>query len=282
MGEEALLDVDVAVVGHVEWAEFALVERLPAPGEILDGPEHWAEAAGGGAVAAVQLAKLVARPALFTALAGDPRGRAAGAQLTAAGLAVHAGKRGGEQRHCWVYLEAGGERTITVLGPRLVPHGDDPLPWEALDATDGVYFTGGDAGALRAARRARVLVATPRAGRLLDDTGVRLDVLVRSGSDPGEQLDPASLASPPRHVVTTLGARGGRWEGEAGAGTWAAAPLPGPAVDAYGAGDSFAAALTAGLAAGMDMAGATALAARAGAANLTGRGPYAGQLDLRG
>jgi hypothetical protein len=32
----------------------------------------------------------------------------------------------------------------------------------------------------------------------------------------------------------------------------------------------------------MDMAGATALAARAGAANLTGRGPYAGQLDLRG
>ena len=85
----------------------------------------------------------------------------------------------------------------------------------------------------------------------------------------------------PRTVVTTLGGDGGRWDGEAGSGTWEPQALPGPRVDAYGAGDSFAAGLTTGLAAGLDIAGAVRLGARCGAANMTGRGPYAGQLDLR-
>ena len=57
-------------------------------------------------------------------------------------------------------------------------------------------------------------------------------------------------------------------------------PLPGPIVDAYGAGDSFAAGLTYGLAAGMTPADAVALASRCGAAALTGRGAFAGQLEL--
>jgi ribokinase len=48
-------------------------------------------------------------------------------------------------------------------------------------------------------------------------------------------------------------------------------------VDAYGAGDSFAAGLTFGLGAGMPLQRALAVAARCGAGNLTGRGPYAGQ-----
>ena len=55
------------------------------------------------------------------------------------------------------------ERTITVIGNRMVPHRDDPLPWEELGDYDAVYVTGGDAGAVRAARAADVLVATPRA-----------------------------------------------------------------------------------------------------------------------
>jgi ribokinase len=81
--------------------------------------------------------------------------------------------------------------------------------------------------------------------------------------------------------VTTLGAKGGRWDGEAGSGTWEPLPVPGPIVDEYGAGDSFAAGITTGLAAGMPIAEAIQLGARCGVANLTGRGPYAGQLDLR-
>jgi ribokinase len=49
-------------------------------------------------------------------------------------------------------------------------------------------------------------------------------------------------------------------------------------VDAYGAGDSFAGGLTYALGSGLDVEAALELAARCGAANLTGRGPYAGQL----
>ena len=56
-------------------------------------------------------------------------------------------------------------------------------------------------------------------------------------------------------------------------------PLPGPRRDAYGAGDSFAAALAYGLGDGRGIDGACALAARAGAHKLTGRAPFENQLE---
>jgi ribokinase len=203
-------------------------------------------------------------------------------QLAGRGVTVHAAPRDGRQRRGFVYLTDDGERTITVLGDRLVPHGDDDLPWETFDRVDGVYVTGGDPAALRAARRARVIVATPRAEDALRDAGVPVDVLVHSGKDEDEELDPAELDPPPRTIVTTLGGDGGRWQGALGEGSWTPEPLPGERADAYGAGDSFAAGLTTGLAAGMPIAEAVRLGARCGAANMTGRGPYAAQLDLRG
>jgi ribokinase len=271
----------VAVVGHVEWVDFAVVPRLPKPGEILHVHEFWDEAAGGGAVAAVQMAKLTGGALFLTALAGDRLGAGVAEQLARQGVTVHAGARPGIQRRGFVYLTDDGERTITILGDRLVPHGDDDLPWDALDDVGGVYFTGGDAGALQAARRAGVIVATPRAGDALREAGVAVDVLVHSGKDKDEELDPGELDPAPKTVVTTLGAKGGRWDGEAGSGSWEPLPLPGPIVDEYGAGDSFAAGITTGLAAGMPIADAINLGSRCGVANLTGRGPYAGQLDLR-
>ena len=76
-------------------------------------------------------------------------------------------------------------------------------------------------------------------------------------------------------VVRTLGATGGEWETADGErGRWAPRELPGPVRDAYGCGDSFAAGLTYGLGAGWEIAKAVELAARCGAACLTGRGPY--------
>jgi len=278
---DGLVHARVAVVGHVEWIDFAVVPRLPRPGEILHAHEFWEEAAGGGAVAAVQMAKLTGGALFITALAGDEAGRRTAMQLERQAVTVRAVPREGTQRRGFVYLDDEGERTITILGDRLVPHGDDPLPWDALDDVGGVYFTGGDPAALHVARRAPVIVATPRAERALLEAGVPVDVLVHSGSDAGEELDPATLDPPPRTVVTTLGARGGRWDGELGSGTWEPLPLPGPRVDAYGAGDSFAAGITTGLAAGMAIGDAIHLGSRCGAANMTGRGPYAAQLDLR-
>jgi ribokinase len=157
-----------------------------------------------------------------------------------------------------------------------VPAGGDPLPWERLNEAAAVYFTGGDPEALAAARRARVLVATPRAREL---GGVRLDALVLSGADPGEGYTPGDLDPPPSLVVSTLGDRGGRWESAEGrTGTWAAAELPGPPVDSYGCGDTFAAALALALGRGDNLDAALAFAGRAAAACLTGRGPFGAPL----
>jgi ribokinase len=275
------LQARVAVLGHVEYVDFAVVPRLPRPGEILHVSEFFAAAAGGGAVAAVQMVKLCGAATMFTALADDDYGRRTAAELAAAGVTVHAGRRRPPQRRGFVFLDDDGERTITVLGERLVAHGDDALPWAELDGLDGVYVTGADGAALAHARRAGVVVATPRAERALAEGGVSIDVLVHSGRDAGEALDPAALDPPPRTVVTTLGARGGRWSGALGEGKWAVQPLSGPKVDEYGAGDSFAAGLTTGLAAGLPIDAAVELGSRCGAANMTARGPYAGQLDLR-
>jgi len=254
-------------VGHVEWVTFARVRALPAPGEIVRASDTWEEAGGGGGVAAVQLARLAGGCDFFTA-AGDR----AVARLRELGVTVHPADR--PTRRAFTHTDDAGERTITILDPRVVPHGDDPLPWERLADCDAVYFTGGDAAAARAARRARVMVATPRAHEAL--TGIALDALVLSGSDVDEVTWAEGLDA--RWTVATGGAEGGRWVGREEDGTWAAAPVPGPPVDAYGCGDTFAAALTLALGYGRALPDALAFAARCGAACLTGRGPYGASL----
>lgn len=266
----------VAVVGHVEWVEFARVERMPAPGEIVHALETWEEPAGGGAVAAVQLANLAGSALLFTSLADDELGRRSRAELESRGVTVHAGRPGGTQRRAFTHVDETGERTITVLGDKLRPSGEDgSLPWEELARCDAVYFVSGDVAALLAARRAPVLVATSRELATLARSGVEIDVLVGSGEDAAERFEPGELDPPPRIVVTTSGALGG-WIRPGG--PFRAAPLPGPVSDAYGCGDCFAAGLTFALARGSLVDEAVALAARCGAAVLTGRGAYAGQL----
>jgi ribokinase len=269
----------VAVVGHVEWIEFARVPKVPVPGEIVHATEWWQEVGGGGAVAAVQLAKLAGAAEFFTALADDDLGRRARERLEELGATVYVAPRPGPQRRGFVFLDGDGERTITILGERIVPHGDDDLPWDRLDDVDAVYFSGGDVDALRQARRARKLVATPRAFDTLRDANVKLDVLVRSAKDPGEQQAERELDPAPDFVVSTAGKEGGEWVGrDHTTGTWKAAQLPGPMQDAYGAGDSFAAGLTYALGAGMTIDGAVALASRAGAYKLAGRAAYDNQL----
>jgi ribokinase len=266
--------VKVAVVGHVEWVEFLRVPHLPAAGEIVHATESWAEPAGGGSVAAARLAELAGDADFFTALGDDELGHRAFDQLPRLGLRLHVAWRHEPQRRAVTFVDERGERTITVIGDRLVPHGADPLPWAELATMDGVYFTGGDVDALRAARAARVLTATPRTMDTLRAAHLGLDALVGSGRDEGETYRPGDLDPPPRLRVFTLGVEGGLMEP---GGPFPAAPLPGPVVDTYGAGDSFAAGLTYGLAAGMESREAVDLAARCGAAALTVRGAFAGR-----
>lgn len=268
-----------AVVGHVEWLDFLRVERVPEPGEIVQASETWAGPAGGGSVAAVQLAKLAGGATFFTALGDDEVGRRSREHLVREGLAVEAAFLAEPQRRAFCYLDSHGERTITLLSGKLRPKWSDPLPWERLAGIDAVYFTAGDPDALRAARAARVLVATARELPTLQTAGVRLDALVRSGTDEGESYRPGMLDPRPRLVVSTAGREGGTYVEENGRERrFPAAPVPGTVADTYGAGDSFAAGLTFALAAGRGVDEALALAARCGAAALTGRAPFGGQL----
>lgn len=269
----------VAVVGHVEWVDFVRVERLPAPGEITHAQEAWAEPAGGGAVSAVILAALAEGCLLVTALGDDELGHRSRVELGALGVGVEAAVRPEPQRRAVTFVDATGERTITLLSHKLVPRRSDDLAWEELAEMDAVYFTGGDAEALRAARAARVLVATARELPTLVEAAVELDALVWSADDPGERYQPGALDPPPRLVVATAGAAGGLFRTAAGEeAQYPVAPVPGPVRDTYGSGDSFAAGLTYGLGRGLPPAEALELAAACGARALTRRGAYGGSL----
>jgi ribokinase len=269
------------VVGHIEWVQFASVDHVPRAGEVVHAHAPFEEPAGGGAVAAVQLARLAGAATLLTALGEDETGRRSLARLDQLGVHVRAAARAAPTRRAVTLIDPRGERTITTLGARLQPHGDDPeLPWKQFEGIDAVYFTAGDLAALRAARAARVLVASPRADQALGH-GVRLDALVLSEEDAIERREASHALRDAELVVSTEGARGGSYQLQNGeSGRWAPTELPGAPVDSYGCGDSFAAGLTYGLGAGMGVARALVLAARCGATCLTGRGPY--QRQLRG
>lgn len=271
----------MAVVGHVEWVQFARVPHVPRAGEVVHARAPFEEPAGGGAVAAVQLARLAGEALLITALGDDEFGRRSVARLRELGVQVAAAWRPRRTRRAVTLVDDAGERTITTFGPRLEPTvQDEQLPWAALAEVDAVYFTAGDAGALRAARGARVLVATPRADHALQQQGIALDALVLSGEDAIERSLAQEAQVAVELTVRTEGARGGSYAQTAGeAGRFEAAPVPGSILDTYGCGDSFAAGLTYGLGAGMTASAALALAARCGAVCLTGNGPYERQLS---
>lgn len=269
----------LAVVGHVEVVTFVRVAELPRAGAI-GRAEHCLElAAGGGAVVAVQLARLTGRPVtFFTALGRDRLGEQAAAQLQELGLELQVAWRDAPTRRGISFCDHSGERTITVIGERLAATADDPLGWNTLKHCAGVFVTAADAAALILARQARRLLATPRVGLpLLQEAAVPLDALIGSGLDPAEQWQPGDLDPPPRLQIRTAGARGGAVQP---GGRFRALPRKQPVVDAYGAGDCFAAGVTAGLAAGWSAHQAISLGCHCGLACLDGMGPYASQLRL--
>jgi ribokinase len=257
-----------AVVGHIEWVDFVPVPRLPQPGDVIHARGVFSRAAGGGGVVAAVLADLGVEVDFYTALGDDSHGRAAFEQLRERGVRMHVAWRREPTRRAVTLLQDGGERTIVTIGKRLDPLGTDDLDWDRLRAADGVYVTAGDPDALRRARAAPVVVASPRARTALESAGSELDALVFSSHDRDERTWAQRFAGRARLLVSTEGAAGGRWSG-ASEGRWKALPPPGPVRDAYGCGDSFAAGFTDGLASGRSVAQAAELGAECGARCLT-------------
>ena len=236
---------NVAVVGHVEWVEFARVDHAPAPGEIVHALETWEEPAGGGAVAAVQLAKLSGSCLFFTALGDDELGRRSREELEAHGRHRARGGRGAER--------SGGRFTLRRRRPesgrspcsatKLLPSGEDgSLPWEELARCDAVYFV--ERRRRRAARGAALSRPRRHGPRAIDPApgggGGRRARRERGGRGRALRAGRARAAAA-ASSSRRPGALGG-WIRPGG--PFRAAPLPAPVVDAYGCGDCFAAGLT--------------------------------------
>ena len=255
-----------AVVGHVEWVEFAPCERMPAAGQIAQPPSL----AGGGrrrcgrrrgsSHASPGGASSSPRSATTSWAAGRAAIRRARRSTCTSG---GSGRRAGAAGTC--RCERGAHDH--ALGEKLLPRG--PLPLRGYDA---VFFVSGEVEALRSAA-ARAFSRRPRAS--CRPCSRRRSPRSAHRQRPGSRRTDRRRTRRGRHAD---GRRGGGYRRTACTSRRRRSRRP--VVDTYGAGDSFSAALCFALARGDDLPAALALAARAGAAVVTGRGPYDTQLAL--
>ena len=269
----------IAVVGHVEHVTIARAKALPRAGEIVHLDHAVVIAGGGGGIAFFQLTNSDAEVHLFTAIGLDEAGTLVHHEIASTGATIHAGLRQRPHTRDIVVITPEGERTIFVVGAPLQPARDDRLSWDELASCDAAYFTGQDPETLVEARRAKLLVVTARRSDALAKSGVRADVVVGSARDPREAGALAGYTRPPDALVMTDGRDGGYIETSSGRELFSA-PRASPVVGAYGAGDSFAGALTWYLARGLALADACGRAAEHGAAVLRGINPLEHQLRL--
>ena len=269
----------LGVIGHVEHITLGSIPAVPAPGDIVHLAAPRVLAGGGGAIAFFQLARSAAEVHFFTALGDDDGARLVERAIADTGATLHAVRRETPQTRDIVMIDPAGERTIVVIGEPLHPCADDPLPWEALDGFDAIYFTAQDPALLGLARRARLLVVPARRRQCIAAARVPIDVIVGSRADPLEASTLADYAIPPRALIMTDGPRGGIVETREGTTAFRSPPVV-KALGTYGAGDSFAGAVTYYLAAGFPPDRAAAHAAHHGAAVVASLDPLAAQLRL--
>ncbi|HEY4770065.1 MAG TPA: PfkB family carbohydrate kinase [Myxococcales bacterium] len=260
----------VAVIGHVEHITLGRVPAVPRAGEIAHLEEPRFFPGGGGGIAFFQLTRSAAEVLLYTAVGNDEAAAAVRGRIAATRARIFAAERQAAHTRDLVMITPDGERTIVVVGEPLHPERADALPWDELSSCDGVYFTAQDPAAIAAARAARILVVTARRRPALIRSGVRADVVLGSALDPREActLDDFPPEQRPAALVLTEGAAGGVVYTAEGARRFPAPQRSGKIRGAYGAGDSFAGALTYYLAKGLPVLEACTRAGHHGAAVL--------------
>jgi ribokinase len=297
----------IVVLGDVMVDVVARLEGAVAPGS--DAPARIAFHGGGSAAnAAAWLAAAGIRPALVARVGEDERGRAAGAELRAAGvdprLTADPERATGT---CIVLVSPDGERAMIPdagAGHRLAP-GD--LPDELLGPGRHLHVAGyallrpGSRAAARSAieraRAHRMTVSVdPSSAALLSpaffDLARGVDLLLPNvseataltgESDPERAARRLALRIP--EVVVKLGELGAVWTDGRSVRRVAAVPVAAP-IDSTGAGDAFAAGLLAARLEGADpqtaMAAGCRLAAEAVAVLGARPRPSAGGRTVRG
>ncbi len=264
----------LAVIGHVEWVTFLKVDQIPLAGQISHAKDCLEEAAGGAAVAAVQMARLINGPVdLITSLGKDNYGEQCYEKLIKLGLNLKVAWRDKPTRKGISLISKDGERAITVIGERLQPIASDNLPWNDMKNYDGIFVTATDKEGIRLARQARFLAATPRIGKnILEISKVKLNALIGSGLDPGEKINYEALVPNPEIYISTEGKSGGTIYPKNQ--KYKSIKPSSKEIDSYGCGDCFAGAVTTALSAKLNLEQAINIGAYCGAECSTHYGPY--------
>ena len=218
----------------------------PHAGEVVHAEDPFAEPAGGGAVAAVQLARLAGAATLVTRLGDDDIGARSRTRLAELGVDVRAS-----------VVQSATRSAVTLVDDAARAHDHDVRrsAWNraaarrragrASSRSTALYFTAGDEAELRLARsRSRALVASPRARKALGPRRrARRAGAERRGRDRAA-TPPSRRSRMPSWWCGREGERGGHYRRRDGeTGRWDAVRPPGAPVDSYGCGDSFAAGL---------------------------------------
>ncbi len=264
----------LAVIGHIEWITFLKVDQLPLAGEISHAKECFEEAAGGAAVAAVQMARLINEPVdLITSLGKDYYGEKCYERLTKLGLNLKVAWREKPTRKGISFISKDGERAITVIGERLQPIASDNLPWSDMKNYDGIFVTATDKEGIRLARETKFLSATPRTGEnTLREAKVKINALIGSALDPGEKINHQELIPQPDLYIATKGKSGGIIFPNNQ--NYKSITPSSKEIDTYGCGDCFAGGVTTALSAGLNLNQAINIGAYCGAECSTHYGPY--------
>jgi ribokinase len=290
-------------VGSINADLIVQVERHPHPGETLLGHTSTVLPGGKGANQAVAAARLGADVALVGAVGEDPNAETALAGLRDAGVDLeHVTVVDAPTGLAVVTLSDDAENTIVVVpganasvSPRLVDAAADLIAEARVCVVQAEIppATVAHVARVAAAGGTRLLLNVAPAAELPPETVRAADPLVvneheaaillgHRGREPEDAVrELAALGV--RSVVVTLGAggvvgvggaggdgpEGGERDGGGDGEVWS---LPAPQVDALdttGAGDAFVGALAAGIADGLPVRQAAALATRVAAASVT-------------
>ncbi len=240
-------NLNLAVIGHIEWINFLMVDKLPKPGVISHSKKSIEFPAGGGSVIAKILSDLTINEVhFFTSLGNDYYGKQCFNILSNMGIKLHVAWRDKPTRRGFSLTDNSGERAITVVGERLAPTCRDNFDWNIFKKMDGIFITAADSGIFKKARVAKIVCTTPRVGlNTINKSNIFIDGLIGSNLDPGEAFSLSQLSLKPRYTIKTEGEKGGiLFPG----GRYKALENINPKVDSYGCGDSFAAGILYGLA----------------------------------
>lgn len=270
------------VVGSVNMDLVVRTERLPAPTETVTGGTYAQHPGGKGGNQAVAAARLGAHVTFVGAVGDDAFGRAAVEDLQGEGVGISGLQAAGVPTGvALIVVDDAGQNQIAVasganalVNEALV---EEALSDESMTEKGGVYLANFEiadeavlAGARIAARAGMHIVINPAPARDLPATLLALGPILVPNEGEAQaltgEMDPliaarvlAARSGAP--VVVTLGPQGAVVVDEGETET-APAPLV-EAVDTTGAGDTFAGALAAELAAGAPLIDAVRFAVRA-------------------